>query len=199
MSQTTILLHSKYHHRGEIIFKAENFFGIYFEGYQKLDSPLCAQFIEVLVLLASIRRSLFSEAARESFINQMITGISELIKDGVKMKDVESYHHTCRLLARFGSIHAFYAIGSSIKFSEFIMLALKFTLEGLTLWEIAPNSITPLLVFWSRLSADIEKVTLHNANDELTNFQTPCPEIVKGYLMSMLATSSAIASKRGLY
>ncbi|KAJ1922251.1 hypothetical protein H4219_000113 [Mycoemilia scoparia] len=175
-------------------FMTPGFFSVYFEGYQKLDSPICSQFIEILALLSSIRRSFFVDANREKFLDQMMTGIMELIKNGINMKDIESYHHTCRLLSRFGTIHAFYTIDGSEKFSNFVMLATNFTLEGFNVWEMLPNSITPLLIFWSKLATELDKHVTQDSESKLANFQSPFPMIVKSYLSTMLAAPAKLVS-----
>ncbi|KAJ1674718.1 hypothetical protein EV182_002711 [Spiromyces aspiralis] len=166
----------------------------YFEGYRSLDPPQCHE-AKVLGLLASVRRSFFpDDSIREKYLNRLMLGITDLIKNSVNMKSAESYHHTCRLLARFASIHIFYVIDSTPHFKNFVALALKFTADGLSLWEASPNSVNPLLTFWYRLSVEIERVASGSSEKDPKLSADIYPEIIKVYLMAMLNSVSAISA-----
>ncbi|KAJ2236612.1 hypothetical protein GGI13_008485, partial [Coemansia sp. RSA 455] len=132
------------------LIQVEGFLDPYFEGYAHCGAPLSSQFVEVLVLVASIRRSFYTEAVRISFVKRMSAGIAEILAGAVGLDDVENYHHMCRLLARFRCIHTLVEIEDSGVYRTLLVAAAGFTVTGLGLWEWSANSIAPLLTFWAK-------------------------------------------------
>ncbi|KAJ2325331.1 hypothetical protein GGI00_005069, partial [Coemansia sp. RSA 2681] len=61
------------------LIQVEGFLDAYFEGYAHCGPPLSSQFLEVLVLVASIRRSFYMEAVRIGFVKRMSAGIAEIL------------------------------------------------------------------------------------------------------------------------
>lgn len=46
--------------------------------------------------IASVRRSLFNNAERGKFLNQLVTGVREILQNPNGLQDPNNYHEFCR-------------------------------------------------------------------------------------------------------
>ena len=46
--------------------------------------------------IASVRRSLFNNAERGKFLNQLVTGVREILNNPTGLQDPNNYHEFCR-------------------------------------------------------------------------------------------------------
>ncbi|KAJ2908431.1 hypothetical protein GGI21_002893, partial [Coemansia aciculifera] len=175
------------------LIQVEGFLDAYFEGYALCGPPLSSQFVEVLVLVASIRRSFYTEAARLAFVKRMAAGIAGILAGAVGLDDVENYHHVCRLLARFRCIHTLVEIEDSAAYRALLVAAAGFTAHGLGLWEWSANSIAPLLGFWAKVGA------AHDGRDSASAeicgdvIAETLPRVVGGFLHAMVQATARAA------
>ena len=51
---------------------------------------------EYLSQIASVRRSLFNNAERGKFLNQLVTGVREILNNPTGLQDPNNYHEFCR-------------------------------------------------------------------------------------------------------
>ncbi|KAJ2746051.1 hypothetical protein GGI20_001678 [Coemansia sp. BCRC 34301] len=176
------------------LIQVDGFLDAYFEGYAHCGPPLSSQFVEVLVLVASVRRSFYMEAVRISFVKRMSAGIGEILTGAVGLDDVENYHHVCRLLARFRCIHTLVEIEDSAVYRTLLMAAAGFTATGLGLWEWSANSIAPLLTFWAKVGAAHDG--RDSSNSEICGdvIADTLPRVVGEYLRSMVQATARVAS-----
>ena len=49
-----------------------------------------------LFQIASVRRSLFNNAERGKFLNQLVTGVREILNNPTGLQDPNNYHEFCR-------------------------------------------------------------------------------------------------------
>ncbi|KAJ2827431.1 hypothetical protein IWW50_001889 [Coemansia erecta] len=175
------------------VVQVDGFLDAYFDGYARSGPPISSQFVEVLVQVASIRRSFYMEAVRVQFVRRMARGISEILSGTIGLDDVENYHHLCRLLARFRCIHTLVEIEDASEYRDLLAAVAAFTMTGLTLWEWSPNSIAPLLTFWAKVAAT------HDARDDANTaiagdvISETLPRVVREFLRAMVtATARAV-------
>ncbi|KAJ2466390.1 hypothetical protein GGI03_002133, partial [Coemansia sp. RSA 2337] len=180
------------------LIQVEGFLDPYFEGYAHCGAPLSSQFVEVLVLVASIRRSFYTEAVRISFVKRMSAGIAEILAGAVGLDDVENYHHMCRLLARFRCIHTLVEIEDSGVYRTLLVAAAGFTVAGLGLWEWSANSIAPLLTFWAKVAAAHDGRDSSNAAICGDVIAATLPRVVGDHLRAMVQATARVASGESL-
>ena len=79
-----------------------------------------------------MRRSLFNNAERGKFLNQLVTGVREILQHPAPgLTDPNNYHEFCRLLARLKSNYQLGELVMVDNYSESIQLMAKFTVESL--------------------------------------------------------------------
>ncbi|KAJ2813302.1 hypothetical protein H4S07_000787 [Coemansia furcata] len=180
------------------LIQVEGFLDPYFEGYAHCGPPLSSQFVEVLVLVASIRRSFYMEAIRINFVKRMSAGIAEILAGAVGLDDVENYHHVCRLLARFRCIHTLVEIEDSPVYRTLLVAAAGFTVTGLGLWEWSSNSIAPLLTFWAKVA--VAHDGRDSSNSEICGdvIAATLPRVVGEHLRAMVQATARVASGESL-
>ncbi|KAJ2311529.1 hypothetical protein H4R23_004995, partial [Coemansia sp. Cherry 401B] len=172
----------------------DGFLDAYFDGYVRSAPPVSSQLIEVLVQVASIRRSFYMEAVRVQFVRRMARGLADVLSGAVGLDDVENYHHLCRLLARFRCIHTLVEIEDASEYRDLLAAVAAFTMTGLTLWEWSPNSIAPLLAFWAKVAAT------HDARDDANAavagdvIADALPRVVREFLRAMVAATARAGS-----
>ncbi|KAJ2662310.1 hypothetical protein IWW48_001885 [Coemansia sp. RSA 1200] len=176
------------------IIQVDNFLDPYFNGYKHSDPPISSQFLEVLVMIASIRRSFYMESVRIDFVKRMSAGLVEILAGAIGLEDVENYHHLCRLLARFRCIHTLIEIEESPTYRELLAATASFTMTGLTLWEWSANSIAPLLTFWSKVASTHDARDNSNADIAGDVIATTLPQVIREYLRAMIHATSRVVS-----
>ncbi|KAJ1881003.1 hypothetical protein LPJ66_011402, partial [Kickxella alabastrina] len=180
------------------LIQVDNFLDPYFDGYKHCSSPVSSQFIDVLVMIASIRRSFYMESVRSNFVKRMSAGIVEILSNGLGLEDVENYHHMYRLLARFRCIHTLVEIEDSPVYRELLSSVASFSMTGLTLYEWSPNSIAPLLTFWSKVASTHDSRDNSNADIAGDLISSTLPEIVREYLRSMILVTMRVVTAESM-
>ena len=72
------------------------YFQLFFDLYSALPSTLSHLALACLVQIASVRRSLFNNAERGKFLNQLVTGVREILGNPNGLTDPSNYHEFCR-------------------------------------------------------------------------------------------------------
>ena len=89
-----------------------------------------------------MRRSLFNNAERGKFLNQLVTGVREILQHPAPgLTDPNNYHEFCRLLARLKSNYQLGELVMVDNYSESIQLMAKFTVESLQVRSLKHFSI----------------------------------------------------------
>ena len=127
---------------------------------------------------------MFNNAERGKFLNQLVTGVREILQNPNGLQDPNNYHEFCRsviyslssqdlnwkcnflfnflihrsLLARLKSNYQLGELVMVDNYPESIQLMAKFTVESLQMWQFAPNSIHYLLSLWQRMVASVPYV-----------------------------------------
>ncbi|KAK2166427.1 hypothetical protein LSH36_39g09000 [Paralvinella palmiformis] len=166
---------------------------LFFDLYSALPSSLSPMAVSCLVQMASVRRSLFNNAERAKFLNQLVLGVKGILENPQGLSDPSNYHEFCRLLARLKSN---YQLGELVKvdnYPEVIKLIAEFTVTSLRMWQFAPNSVHYLLSLWQRMVAPVPYVKA----SEPHLLETYTPEVTKAYITSRL-DSVAMVIREGL-
>ncbi len=168
---------------------------LFFDLYAALPATLSALALSCLVQIASVRRSLFNNAERGKFLNQLVSGVREILQSpsGGCLNEPNNYHEFCRLLARLKSNYQLGELVMVDNYAESIRLMAKFTVESLRMWQFAPNSIHYLLSLWQRMVASVPYVKA----TEPHLLETYTPEVTQAYVTSRLE-SVAVVLRDGL-
>lgn len=127
-----------------------------FEFFQRSDPPRSSSAMQCLILLSSVRRSLFpNESERARFLNQMMRGIRDVLASRSGLQHEENYHEFCRLLGRLKSNYQLSELVNADVYAEWLELAAAFTTTSFDQWQWSRNSIHYLLTLWGRLVAAV--------------------------------------------
>ena len=70
-------------------------------SYMSVEPPLTKPILEIIMLFASVRRSLFRDGgARLEFLNVLIQGVQKCLETGYGLSDEDTYNMMCQLLGR---------------------------------------------------------------------------------------------------
>jgi len=166
---------------------------LFFDLYFSLPSSLSPHALACLVQIASVRRSLFNNAERGKFLNQLVAGVRKILQNPQELSDPNNYHEFCRLLARLKSNYQLGELVTVDNYQESIQLMAKFSVESLQMWQFAPNSIHYLLSLWQRMVASVPYVKA----TEPHLLETYTPEVTQAYITSRLE-SVAVVVRDGL-
>ncbi|CAN0296141.1 unnamed protein product, partial [Discosporangium mesarthrocarpum] len=124
-----------------------------------------AQAMQSIVLLSSVRRSLFTkEPERGAYLQQLITFIREILASNHGLHHQENYHQFCRQLGRLKANYQArptWPLSELVRvdgYLEWIGLAADFTVRSFEEWQWSTNSIHYLLSLWGRLVAAVPYV-----------------------------------------
>jgi exportin-7 len=147
-----------------------------------------SKIIEVIVLLASVRRSLFTgDEDRQSYLKNLISGTVNLLKNRESISDEETLHQISRLLSRIKSnfqLKELIDCGDEV-YENYLDLCAKFTIESYHNTQFSQYSSYYLLNLWSRLVSS--QPYLHNDKD--SKLKKYIPDIFKEYVKSRLILS----------
>jgi len=132
---------------------------LFFAFYSKTEPPLSSKAMEVIILLCSIRRSLFpTDKERSAFLGRLMTGIREVLQNKTGLGHSDNYHQFCRLLGRLKANYQLSELVKAEGYIEWLELASQFTVQSIRNWQYSTNSIHYLLALWSRLVAALPYV-----------------------------------------
>lgn len=84
-----------------ILFDMYLFFILFSSSYQRVEPPLTRPALEIIMLFASVRRSLFRDGnARLTFLRSLIVGVQNCLSTGHGLNDEDTYNMMCQLLGR---------------------------------------------------------------------------------------------------
>jgi exportin-7 len=167
--------------------------------YANTDPPRSSKAMEAVILLCSVRRSLFTcDKEREAFLGRVMGGIRELLKNQTGLQHQDNYHQFCRLLGR---IKANYQLSELVKtegYLEWLELAASFTTQSIRNWQYSTNSIHYLLALWGRLVAAVPYVRPEMGNKgHVDALQGHVLNVVECYIESMLGSVETVLRSDG--
>jgi exportin-7 len=130
-----------------------------FYFYANTKPPQSARAMEAIILLSSVRRSLFpTDKDRAAFLGRLINGIREMLSKRTGLQHQDNYHQFCRLLGRLKANYQLSELVKAEGYLEWLELAASFTVQSIQNWQYSTNSIHYLLALWARLVAAIPYV-----------------------------------------
>eukprot|EP00559_Dactyliosolen_fragilissimus_P000768 CAMPEP_0184866004 /NCGR_PEP_ID=MMETSP0580-20130426/20229_1 /TAXON_ID=1118495 /ORGANISM="Dactyliosolen fragilissimus" /LENGTH=390 /DNA_ID=CAMNT_0027365433 /DNA_START=294 /DNA_END=1462 /DNA_ORIENTATION=+ len=120
--------------------------------YSETTPPRSSKAMEAIILLCSVRRSLFpTDKDRAAFLGRLMTGIRELLSNKTGLTHPDNYHEFCRLLGRLKANYQLSELVKADGYIEWLELASGFTVQSVQNWQYCTNSIHYLLALWGRL------------------------------------------------
>ena len=122
---------------------------LFFDVYATSEAPTSKYSLQALVLLSSIRRSLFNnEKERTVFLQTLMDNIEHIMTTRVGLNDLQNYHEFCRLLGRLKTSYQLSELVKTANFKCWLELATNFTIMSFQSWQHCMNSIHYLLALW---------------------------------------------------
>eukprot|EP00429_Kryptoperidinium_foliaceum_P009915 CAMPEP_0176004324 /NCGR_PEP_ID=MMETSP0120_2-20121206/1634_1 /TAXON_ID=160619 /ORGANISM="Kryptoperidinium foliaceum, Strain CCMP 1326" /LENGTH=1115 /DNA_ID=CAMNT_0017337001 /DNA_START=172 /DNA_END=3520 /DNA_ORIENTATION=+ len=133
---------------------------LFFEFYANTEPPRSSKAMEAIILLASVRRSLFpTDKDRAAFLGRLIGGIREMLSKQTGLMHQDNYHQFCRLLGRLKANYQLSELVKADGYMDWLELAASFTVQSIRNWQYnTTNSIHYLLSLWGRLVAAVPYV-----------------------------------------
>ncbi|XP_078405859.1 ran-binding protein 17-like [Cetorhinus maximus] len=155
---------------------------LFFDLYHCIPPSLSPLVLSCLAQFASMRRSLFSNTERATFLTRLMKGVQRILENPQGLSDSNNYHEFCRFLARLKTNYQLGEIVMVEGYPEIIRLIANFTVTSLQHWEFAPNSVHYLLSLWQRMVASVPFIK----SNEPHLMETYAPEVTKAYITSRL-------------
>lgn len=167
--------------------------------YANTDPPRSSRAMEAVILICSVRRSLFpSDKEREAFLGRVMTGIRELLKNQTGLQHQDNYHQFCRLLGRLKSNYQLSELVKTEGYLEWLDLAASFTTQSTQNWQYSTNSIHYLLALWGRLVAAVPYVRPETgAKGHVQALENHVLNVVECYIDSMLGSVETVIRSEG--
>ena len=165
---------------------------ILFDIYTSVEPPLTRPALEVIMLFASIRRSLFRDGgARLEFLNVLIQGVYTCLESGHGLNDEDTYNMMCQLLGRLKSNFQLSELMKTPGYASCFELIANFTCTSLRDWNACSNSISFLLTLWSRMACANRYVQVSEAMyPNSLVLQQLLPRVVQAYVEGRLVQVS---------
>eukprot|EP00580_Thalassiosira_gravida_P016865 CAMPEP_0201660514 /NCGR_PEP_ID=MMETSP0494-20130426/3148_1 /ASSEMBLY_ACC=CAM_ASM_000839 /TAXON_ID=420259 /ORGANISM="Thalassiosira gravida, Strain GMp14c1" /LENGTH=1109 /DNA_ID=CAMNT_0048138419 /DNA_START=380 /DNA_END=3709 /DNA_ORIENTATION=+ len=167
--------------------------------YANTDPPRSNKAMEAVILICSVRRSLFpSDKEREAFLGRVMTGIRELLKNQTGLQHQDNYHQFCRLLGRLKANYQLSELVKTEGYLEWLELAASFTTQSIRNWQYSTNSIHYLLALWGRLVAAVPYVRPETgAKGHVQALENHVLRVVECYIESMLGSVETVLRSEG--
>lgn len=167
--------------------------------YKNTQPPSSSEALQSLILLSSVRRSLFAtDKERAQFLQQLVTAIREILQTEQGLNHQENYHEFCRLLGRLKANYQLCELVRTDGFVEWLELAANFTVKSFQQWQWFSNSIHYLLALWGRLIAAIPYVPQSNGGSTYReNMQQCVLQVVHSYIKCMIDSVEVVVMAEG--
>lgn len=145
--------------------------------------------VECLVMISSVRRSLFTgDKERLDFLQSLLKGTQRILETKIGLNDQATYHEFCRLLARMKSNFQLSEIVGSENYEQWILLIAKFSIESFQSWQWTSTSVYYLLNLWSRLVSSMPYLK----GDKPSGLDNHVPEITQSFIMSRMDVARVV-------
>jgi len=170
-----------------------------FDFYATTEPPRSSKAMEAIVLLCSVRRSLFpTDKDRAAFLGRLMSGIREILSNKTGLQHQGNYHEFCRLLGRLKANYQLSELVKAEGYLEWLELASKFTVQSVQNWQYCTNSIHYLLALWGRLVAAVPYVRPDaGARSHVIALEEQVLIVNKSYIESMLGSVELVTNSDG--
>lgn len=167
---------------------------LFLDFYKNTQPPSSSEALQSIILLSSVRRSLFAtDKERAQFLQQLVTAIREILQTEQGLNYHENYHEFCRLLGRLKANYQLCELVRTEGFNEWLDLAAAFTVKSFQQWQWFSNSIHYLLTLWGRLIAAIPYVPQANGGASYKeNMQHCVLQVVQSYIKCMIESVEVV-------
>ncbi|CAM9433151.1 unnamed protein product, partial [Chrysoparadoxa australica] len=167
--------------------------------YNTTDPPRSSLAMQSIILLSSVRRSLFAkESDRAAYLQQLMNFLRDVLQTQRGLQHQENYHEFCRQLGR---LKANYQLSELLRvegFIEWVELAANFVVKAFQNWQWSTNSIHYLLALWGRLVAAVPYVRSDMGAKAHTQHMRDCVlRVVQCYIQSMVDSVDIILASEG--
>ncbi|KAL7575724.1 hypothetical protein ACA910_003058 [Epithemia clementina (nom. ined.)] len=172
---------------------------LFFYFYANTEPPQSSKAMEAIILLSSVRRSLFpTDKDRAAFLGRLINGIREMLSKRTGLQHQENYHQFCRLLGRLKANYQLSELVKAEGYIEWLELAATFTVQSVQNWQYSTNSIHYLLALWARLVAAVPYVRPETgARGHASHLETQVLLVTETYIESMLGSVETVIRSEG--
>jgi exportin-7 len=170
-----------------------------FDFYANTEPPQSSKAMEAVILLSSVRRSLFpTDKDRAAFLGRLITGIREMLSKRTGLQHQDNYHQFCRLLGRLKANYQLSELVKAEGYLEWLELAASFTVQSVQNWQYSTNSIHYLLALWARLVAAVPYVRPETgAQGHVPHLEKQVMLVIETYIESMLGSVETVIRSDG--
>jgi exportin-7 len=170
-----------------------------FEFYKNTEPPRSNKAMEAIILLCSVRRSLFpTDKDRGAFLGRVMTGIRSLLSNQTGFAHQDNYHQFCRLLGRLKANYQLSELVKADGYLEWLELASSFTVQSIRNWQYCTNSIHYLLALWGRLVAAVPYVRPDTGvQGHAEALEKQVLTVVEAYIESMLGSVEMVVNSDG--
>lgn len=170
-----------------------------FYFYANTEPPQSSRAMEAVILLSSVRRSLFpTDKDRAAFLSRLINGIREMLSNRTGLQHQDNYHQFCRLLGRLKANYQLSELVKTEGYLEWLDLAASFTVQSVQNWQYSTNSIHYLLALWARLVAAVPYVRPETgARGHVALLEKQVLLVTETYIESMLGSVETVIRSEG--
>uniref|UniRef100_A0A0N4Z676 Importin N-terminal domain-containing protein n=1 Tax=Parastrongyloides trichosuri TaxID=131310 RepID=A0A0N4Z676_PARTI len=158
--------------------KPKSIVGLFFSLYAVCPPQYIVVLLKNLVLLTSVRRTLFLSNERSCHLDALCSGALMILTNSSQLQDKDAFHEFCRLIAKVKATFQLVELVKSPYYMEMIEKLVNFTIEALRVKEFTLNSIYYLLSFWQKMVSS----TAYVNSSENHNLENLCPNIVKAFV-----------------
>ncbi|XP_055337456.1 exportin-7-like isoform X2 [Paramacrobiotus metropolitanus] len=156
---------------------------LFFTLYATIPPAIAHLALGVLIQLASVRRSIFSNTERSKYLNTLIFGVRDILESHADtLVDPSCYHEFCRLLSRLKANFQLSELMESDNYSSFIQEVAKFTVMSIQHLQFSHNSLHYILSLWQRLVASMPYVK----SSQPSHLDTYAPEVSRAMIVAHL-------------
>jgi exportin-7 len=172
---------------------------LFFYFYASTEPPQSSRALEAIILLSSVRRSLFqTDKDRAAFLGRLISGIREVLSQRTGLQHQDNYHQFCRLLGRLKANYQLNELVKTEGYLEWLELAASFTVQSLQNWQYSTNSVHYLLALWARLVAAVPYVRPETgARGHVPHLEKQVLLVAETYVESMLGSVETVLRSDG--
>lgn len=170
-----------------------------FDLYKTTEPPRSSLAMQCVILMSSVRRSLFAkEEDRSRFLQLLMDFLREVLGNQIGLQHQENYHEFCRQLGR---LKANYQLSEMVRvegYIEWVELAADFTVKSFEQWQWSTNSIHYLLALWGRLVAAVPYVRPDvGAKNHSQRLSECVQQVVQSYMKSMVDSVETVLLSDG--
>jgi len=157
-----------------------------FDFYGDNTPPHSSKCLELLLYIASVRRSVFSnETARMNFLGRLMEGARNILRYRVGINHPDNYHQFCRLLSKLKSNYQLSDLVRTEGYENWIEMTSQFTIQSFKQYSWSIRSTHYLLQLWDRLisATPYVKVSSSSSGHMLKKF---LPDVVDAYVQGRL-------------